>query len=95
MENPFHPNRFKAAVEILHLVPLPLNALAIGPTDAEEIVRGIVAARQENVRDILDDLHEQQKGLPHFANHVREVRQELEALAAQPDEGEAPPDPIA
>jgi len=95
MEKPDGPNRLKAAVEILRLVQLPQDALAIGPTDAEEIVRGIVAARRGNVRDVLDDFHDQQKGLPHFANHVREVRQELEALAAEPDEGEASPVTIA
>ena len=53
------------------------------------------AARRENARDVLDDLHDQQKGLPRFADHVREVRQELEALAAEPDEDDDAAEKIA
>jgi hypothetical protein len=87
LENKDGPNRLKAAGEILRLAQLPAGALAGGPTDAEAIVRQIVARRREQAHGgILDDLRDQGKGLPPFEQHVAETWQELEARAAEADE---------
>ena len=82
----FPPRQFKAAVEVLRLARLPAASLGIGPTDAEEIVRGIVSERRQKAPGTIDDTLEYRKGLPPLKQQVAETWQELEALANSPDE---------
>jgi hypothetical protein len=86
LENRDSPNRLKVASEILRLAQLPAANRRIGPTDAEEIVRRLVADRRENAPDPLDDMRVTHKGLPPFERHVKETWRELEARAAETDE---------
>jgi hypothetical protein len=83
LDNRDNPNRLKAAVEVLKLAQLPSGAAGIGPTDAEEIVRGIVLTRRGRARGPLDDFAEDGKGLPSFDKHMRDTWSELEALAKE------------
>src|SRR5262249_10209669 len=90
-----NPNRLKAALEILRLAWFPGHPLDIGPTDPEEIVRGIVAQRRANTPGFLDRMQEDGKGLPPLDQHLADTWQELEALAsetagAEPPNGEPP-----
>jgi hypothetical protein len=79
--------RLKAAAEILRLAQLPPGALGYGPTEPEEVVRGIVTARRLKAQNRLDELLVgQSKGLPPFEQQVEETWQELEARAAEADE---------
>jgi hypothetical protein len=78
--------RLKAAREILHLAQLPAGGARIGPTDAEEIVRGVVEARRSRARGTLDNLQESDKNLPDFEQHMEETWKELEDQANQPGE---------
>jgi hypothetical protein len=80
------PNRLKAAGEILRLAQLPAAALGIGPTDADEIVRQIVAKRREQARGPLDNLADHGKGLPPIDQQMADTWRELEALANEPDD---------
>src|SRR5262249_33739036 len=90
LEKPGSPHRLKAAGEVLRLAQLPADALRVGPTGAEEIVRQLVERRRENARGPLDDLTDGHKDLPPFERHVADAWKELEALASAPDEaGEA------
>jgi Homeodomain-like domain len=83
LDKPGSPNRLKAAGEILRLAQLPAVAtLTTGPTEAEEIVRELVARRRQEAHDPLDDLLEEDKGLPPFDRHVAATWRELQALAA-------------
>jgi hypothetical protein len=86
------PHRIKAAVELLKLVPLPESALAVGPTDPQAILEGIVNARRmparSNVDDLLDSINCK---LPPFDEHVEQVRGELEALLVDAAADDVPP----
>jgi hypothetical protein len=88
------PNRLKAAGEILRLAQLPAVAiLATEPTEPEDIVRQLVMKRREEAHDPLDDILDENKGLPPFNRHMAKTWRELEALAAPPGEDtSAPPD---
>jgi hypothetical protein len=88
LENPY--SRLKAALEILRLAGLPGNALTIGPTNAEEIVRGIVTERRKKAPDVFERMDEDDKGLPPFDQHLADTWQELEALASEPAGAEPP-----
>jgi hypothetical protein len=79
-------SRLKVAGEVLELAQLPPLAPSGGPTDPEEAVRQVDRARRGKAQGPLDDLLDDGKGLPPFERHLEEVRQELEALAAEPDE---------
>jgi hypothetical protein len=89
LEDKDNPNRLKVAGEVLKLAQLSTAAPPGGPTDPEEVVRRIVTQRREQARSPFSDLLENDKNLPPFERHMEEVRQELEARAAEPDE----PDP--
>jgi hypothetical protein len=85
VESKESPNRFKAAVEVLKLVQLSSGAAGIGPTDAEEIVHGIVSTRRQRAHGPLDDLIDDGKGLPPLDKHIRDTWDELEELAKEAD----------
>lgn len=85
--NPESPNRVKAASEILRLARLPEDALKTGPTDPEEIVRRVVEQRRKQARDPFDNATEVIQGLPDFEEQIADTWQELEGLAAEPDDG--------
>jgi hypothetical protein len=86
LENKGSPHRLKAAGEILRLARLPSASSRIGPTDAEEIVRGIVVERREKTPSRLDHLFDDGKDLPPLAKHLEDTWRELEARSAEPDE---------
>jgi hypothetical protein len=75
----------KAAVAILRLAPPAGDALTIGPTDADEIVSGIVRHRRSATPGVLDGLLDDGKGLPPMDQHVQDVWRELEAKAQEPE----------
>ena len=85
VEDPANPHRLKAAGELLRLAPPTGAALAVGPTDPEEIVRGITKARREATPGMLDGLIDREKNLPPLEQHVAEVWAELEDRAHEPD----------
>jgi hypothetical protein len=85
LEDREHPHRVKAAAELLRLVPLADGALAIGPTDVDDVVRRVVEERRRTARGPLDDLMEDgRKGLPPYAEHLEATWRELEAKVADP-----------
>jgi hypothetical protein len=85
LEKPGSPNRKKAAGEVLRLVPLS-GALAIGPTDAEEIVRRMVEELRRQARGAMDDfVDETERGLPPFDRHLAETRRALEKRLQEPE----------
>jgi hypothetical protein len=71
---------FKAAVAVLRLAS-PAAALAVGPTDPDEIVRQVVRERRDRAPGALDGLLDDGKGLPPLAEHVEATWGELEAQA--------------
>jgi hypothetical protein len=83
LEDPAHPGRLKAAAELLRLAAPTGTALAVGPTDPEEIVRGITRARRNAAPGVLDGLLDHDKNLPPLEQHVAEVWAELEARAQE------------
>jgi hypothetical protein len=85
LEDPANPNRVKAAAELLRLAPPTGSALAIGPTDADQIVRGIVRERRSATPGVLDGLLDDDKDLPPLDQHVEQVWAELEARAQEPE----------
>ena len=85
VESKESPSRLKAAVEVLKLAQLSSGATGIGPTDAEEIVHGIVSTRRRRAHGPLDDLLDDGKGLPPINKHIRDTWDELEALAKEAD----------
>jgi hypothetical protein len=80
------PNRLKAAGEVLRLAQFPGPARGTGPSDAEEIVRQIVAQRRVQARGPLDDINQIGKGLPPFEQQMADTWRELEALTNEPDD---------
>jgi hypothetical protein len=92
LDKPGSPNRLKAACEILRVAQLPTVAtLTTGPTDPQEIVRRLVVRRRREAHDPLDDVLDEDKGLPPFNRHVANTWLELQALAAPPEEKPAAP----
>jgi hypothetical protein len=79
------PTRLKAAAALLRTARPPAGA-DFGPTEADDIVRRVVAKRRNRVPDALDDLLAEEGGLPSFDRHVEQVWQELEARAAGSDD---------
>lgn len=77
------PSQLKAAAIILKLVPLTALAEAPGPTDPDEIVQGIVAARRATATDPLAEIIEEARGLPGRARLTAEVWGELDARLAE------------
>ena len=91
LEDRDHPHRVKAAAELLRLVPLADGARAIGPTDAESVVRLVVEQRRRTARGPLDDLLEDgRKGLPPYDEHLEATWRELDAQVAEPTAEEVP-----
>jgi hypothetical protein len=86
LEDRDSPHRLKTASEILRLARLPSGGLGIGPTEAEEIVRRVVTERRQRAHGPLDDLLDNDKGLPPFDRHLADTWRELEALASAPEE---------
>jgi hypothetical protein len=82
LEKPESPNRLKAAIELLRLVPLSFPTA--GPSDPEQIVRGIVLERRSRAPGPMDDLLENGKGLPPLARHIEETWRELDHRAREP-----------
>lgn len=78
------PSQMKAALAILRLVSFSA-AQKIGPDDPETIVRGVVDRRRGQAQDPTDDLLDAGLGLPQYEAHVRQVFEELEARASEPD----------
>jgi hypothetical protein len=85
LEDSAHPGRLKAAAELLRLAPPTGSALDIGPTDPEQIVRGIVRQRRSAAPGPLDGLLDDGKNLPPLDQHVERVWRELEARAEETD----------
>jgi hypothetical protein len=81
------PQRLKAAVELVRLVPPTGSAMAIGPTDADEIVREVVRHRRNAAPGVLEGLLDNGKALPPLDQHVKEVWRELEGKAVEPENG--------
>jgi hypothetical protein len=81
--------RFKAAVQLLKLAPPTGGAMAIGPDDADEIVRRIVRARRRAASDALDEQFDDDPDLPDVDEHVEQVWRELEARAQEPEDSDA------
>jgi hypothetical protein len=67
---------------------LPACPPAIGPTDAEEIVRHVVKSRCEKARRRDDQFTGSVAHMPPVEQHLADVWNELEARAAEPDEAE-------
>jgi hypothetical protein len=86
-----HPGRLKVALVLLDMMR-PGSLAPTGPTDAEDIVRGIVKARRSNAPGLFDEMFEEKKNLPPFDRQLAEVWEELEALATDTSdpEGAAP-----
>ncbi len=80
------PNRLKAALALLRLAQPP----TVGPTDPDAIVDGIVTERRQTTRSVFDDLIDEDKGLPSFAEQAQQVREELAAKLAEPDDAGQP-----
>jgi hypothetical protein len=87
LENRDSPNRLKAASEILKLAQLSAGSLGIGPTDADEIVLRIVERKRASAHSPLEDLLNDDQGLPPFERHVEQTWHEPEAQLAKVDEG--------
>jgi hypothetical protein len=88
LESKHHPQRMKAAVELLRLAS-PANALPMGLTDPEAIVREIVANRRAAAAGSdLDDFvaSVSNVNLPSFEEHVEQVWQELNARLAESED---------
>lgn len=82
------PNRLKAALALLRIAQPP----DVGPTDPDAIASRIVAERRNNTPNPLEDLLDRGNGLPTFAQHVEQVREELAAKLVEPDDtGESQP----
>ncbi len=90
LENPDSPHRLKAATEILRLVQLPGGSAGIGPTDPGAIVAAIVSKRRASAPGPLDDVFNNDKGLPPVEQQTEEVWRELEARVNEPDEPALP-----
>ncbi|MFO0809704.1 MAG: helix-turn-helix domain-containing protein [Gemmataceae bacterium] len=84
------PNRLKAALEVLRLAQLPAVG-TVGPTDADDIVCGVVNDRRDKAHGPLQDLMDGRKGLPPYSEHVEQVRAELEQRLAEADDDAAEP----
>jgi hypothetical protein len=76
---------FKAAVAVLRLASPAAGALAVGPTDPDEIVRQVVRERRERAPAALDGLLNDGKGPPLLERHIEETWRELEVRAQEPD----------
>ena len=86
---PDSSNRVQAALGLLKLIPLS-SAVPAGPTDADEIVRGIVDARRTNTRGPLDDTLDMAGGKNSYAEDVRRTWDDLAAHLERVDS-----DPLA
>jgi hypothetical protein len=68
---------------ILRLAQLPGGGQGLSSTDADEIVRQVVAGRRQRARGPVDDFCENDKGLPPFERHMEDTWRELQARAAE------------
>jgi hypothetical protein len=83
------PDRVDVALAVLKLAgPIPLAPA--GPIDADEIVRGIVEAERQRLRDSDEDI-DALDGLPDLDAHTKAVRKRLALLAGPPDPPAAVP----
>src|SRR5688500_13057349 len=74
MADPDSPDRLKAAVALLKLVPVTPDALAPGPGDADEIVRRIVLERRRREPTALDNIQALRIGQLPLDDQCYEVR---------------------
>ncbi len=88
LEDTESPNRIKAALELLRLVPL--TPPVIGPADPEEIVRRIVHEQRANAPNLPGQLIDEIKGLPPFDEQLESTWQAMEARAYAPALDHAP-----
>ena len=84
LEKPDSPDRVKAAVALLRLVPLT-DPATVGPTDPDEIVRRIVMDRRATAPGVLDNILDDGNGLPPLDRHIQETWSELEAKSQEPE----------
>ncbi|HKB03297.1 MAG TPA: hypothetical protein VKD90_13815 [Gemmataceae bacterium] len=83
MADPESPDRVKAAMALLKLVPITPDALAAGPGDAEEIVRRIVVERRRRKPTRTDNIEDLRAGRSPLEDECYEVQLELERRAAE------------
>ncbi|QDU19877.1 hypothetical protein [Urbifossiella limnaea] len=82
-------DRVDVALAVLKLAgPIPL--VPAGPTDPDEIVRAVVEAERERLRD-RDEALDEYDGLPDHDAHTKAVRKRLALLASPPDPPAAVP----
>jgi hypothetical protein len=81
LDNSCRPFQIKAAVAVLRLARLPGAAEGIGDQDANSIVRKAVEADRTNARDTLEDMWEEDDGLPPLDEHMARKWDELDSLA--------------
>lgn len=80
------PGRVKAALAVLRLAPTP-ELGKVGSADPDTLLDAIVAAKRDNTRSILEDVFAINDGRPTFDQHAQQVRDELAAKLAEPDDG--------
>ena len=77
------PDRVNVALAVLKLAgPIPL--VPVGPTDPDEIVRGVVEEERQRLRDSDEDI-DALDGLPDYDSHAAAVRNRLVVLAGPAD----------
>ena len=77
------PDRVTVALAVLRLAgPIPL--VPAGPTDPDEIVRGVVEEERQRLRDS-DEAIDALDGLPDYDDHAVAVRKRLARLAGSDD----------
>jgi hypothetical protein len=80
LTNASHPDRLQAALGVLKLVPMSAMPDLAAPTEADQLVRGIVEQRRLTPpRKSVEDIFDERKGLPPFEQHVRQTWDELAA----------------
>ncbi|WP_145243801.1 hypothetical protein [Urbifossiella limnaea] len=91
LNDPDHPARTAVALAVLKLAG-PLPVVPAEPTDPDEVVRELVEAKRDRLRERSDDLNALD-GLPGYDAHERAVRKRLVLLAGPPDPPAALPAP--
>src|SRR4051812_1673435 len=69
------PNRLEAALSLLKLLKIDVGP--IGPTDADEIVRGNVEKQRQKARSFAEIMQDSDKGLMPYPEHVRKTWDDL------------------
>lgn len=81
-----HPDRWKAAAQVLKQLHIGADDLAAGPQDPEKLVLNIVENRRHDARSPLTDSLDSMNGHLPFDRQVEQVWDELEAKAGIVDE---------